>query len=192
MLSQKRKRVIIVTDGDCQAKKAVEVAAKNVGGRCISASSGNPTLLTADEIVELVKQTPYDPVLVMVDDDGDQQQGRGERVLAQLLQSPELDIIGALAVASATDGVDGITVDYSVTRDGKIVRAAVDKSGHEKPDQEPIIYGDTVDTLNTAKIPLIVGIGDIGKMDHHDDYARGAPITTKAVQFILNHTDKRG
>ncbi len=191
MPAQHKKRVIIVTDGDSQAQKAVEVAAMNVGGRCISASSGNPTTLTAEEIIDLVSQTPYDPVLVMVDDDGNQHQGRGERVLEKLLHSPEIEIIGALAVASATQRVQGITVDFSITRDGKITQAAVDKAGYERTDKDSTIYGDTVDTLNSRKIPVIIGIGDIGKMDHHDDYARGAPITTKAVQFILNQTINR-
>ncbi|MCL6636019.1 MAG: stage V sporulation protein AE, partial [Peptococcaceae bacterium] len=33
-----KRKVIIVTDGDRIAKRAVEVAARNVGARCISCS----------------------------------------------------------------------------------------------------------------------------------------------------------
>ncbi|HBG17323.1 MAG TPA: stage V sporulation protein AE, partial [Firmicutes bacterium] len=48
------------------------------------------------------------------------------------------------------------------------------------------LKGDTVDILNGLKIPLIVGIGDIGKMGQADDYEQGANITTRAIKEILN------
>jgi len=41
-----KRKVIIVTDGDIAAKAAVEIAALNIGGECISYSAGNPTVLT--------------------------------------------------------------------------------------------------------------------------------------------------
>ena len=51
-----KRKVIIVTDGDDIARKAVEAANRNVGGRTISKSSGNPTLLTANDIIRLIKK----------------------------------------------------------------------------------------------------------------------------------------
>ncbi|NLJ99876.1 MAG: stage V sporulation protein AE, partial [Clostridia bacterium] len=42
----KRRKVILITDGDKVARDSVEAVAREVGGRCISLSSGNPTLLT--------------------------------------------------------------------------------------------------------------------------------------------------
>ena len=50
------RKVIIVTDGDSVAQQAVEIAAKNINARTISASGGNPTPLTGQKIVELIKQ----------------------------------------------------------------------------------------------------------------------------------------
>ena len=50
-----RRRVILITDGDEYAKRAVECVAKEVGGRCISMSQGNPSLLTGAELVDLIK-----------------------------------------------------------------------------------------------------------------------------------------
>ncbi|HHW49425.1 MAG TPA: stage V sporulation protein AE, partial [Clostridiaceae bacterium] len=44
-----KRKVILVTDGDSVAKEAVEIAASNIGARCISDSAGNPTVLTGQE-----------------------------------------------------------------------------------------------------------------------------------------------
>lgn len=46
-----KRRVILVTDGDGIAKKAVETAALRIGGRCISKSAGNPTPLSGKKII---------------------------------------------------------------------------------------------------------------------------------------------
>ena len=40
-----RRKVILITDGDEYAKKAIECVAKEYGGRCISSSKGNPTVI---------------------------------------------------------------------------------------------------------------------------------------------------
>ena len=53
-MSEKRK-VILITDGDEYAKRTVELIAREIGGRCISLSQGNPTTLKGKEIVELIK-----------------------------------------------------------------------------------------------------------------------------------------
>ena len=45
--------------------------------------------------------------------------------------------------------------------------------------------GDTVDILEELSIPIVIGIGDIGKMNGHDNYHAGAKITSKALEYIL-------
>ncbi|HEU5140927.1 MAG TPA: stage V sporulation protein AE, partial [Bacillales bacterium] len=98
-----RRKVILVTDGDKYALKAVQYTAEQVGGRCISQSSGNPTSLSGEEIVELIKETPKDPVLVMVDDCGYRGEGPGEKAMRCIAEHPDVDVLGAIAVASNTD-----------------------------------------------------------------------------------------
>lgn len=180
-----KRKVILVTDGDLCAKKAVEIAAANIGGRCISRSAGNPTLLSGEEIVEYIKQAKNDPVVVMVDDRGNTNKGSGEEAMEYILKCDDIEVLGVIAVASNTNGVTGIKVDYSIDRNGKVTKNAVDKHGIEKKDK--IVKGDTVDVLNKVKVPLIIGIGDIGKMDGCDDTDIGAPIITKAMEMILEN-----
>ena len=43
----------------------------------------------------------------------------------------------------------------------------------------------TVYCLDQLDVPIIVGIGDIGKMNRKDDVEKGSPITMKAVELIL-------
>jgi stage V sporulation protein AE len=52
--------------------------------------------------------------------------------------------------------------------------------------------GDTVYCLDGLDIPIIVGIGDIGKMSKHDHISNGSPITKKAVDIILERSGKNG
>jgi len=184
-----KRRVIVVTDGDHVAQQVVEKVAKNIGGRAISTSGGNPTRISGEKIAALVKQTPYDPVLVMVDDCGSRGRGNGEKALEALVKDPELEILGVLAVASNTSAVGGVPVTVSVTRDGQIIEEIVNKDGHPQPEKQQKIKGDTVDIINELSIPVVIGIGDLGKMDDADQAADGAKITTMAVQEILrrNH-----
>lgn len=179
---QKRK-VILVTDGDDVARKAVEKAAENIGARCISRSAGNPTQLPGYKIIELIKQAKWDPVVVMVDDRGHTGEGKGEHVIRDIAACPDIEVIGAIAVASNTEGVLGIEVDFSVSKDGNIMKKTVDKNG--KPTDGKVIYGDTVDILNMIDVPVIVGIGDPGKMHGRDGWSVGCPIITKAMQEII-------
>ncbi|KPU28369.1 stage V sporulation protein AE [Caloranaerobacter sp. TR13] len=178
-----KRRVILVTDGDINARRAVEMATARVGGRCISRSAGNPTPLSGEEIIELVKIAKYDPVIVMVDDKGNPNQGQGEQVIEEILKSEEIEVLGVIAVASNTEGVDGVAVDFSINSKGEKVENAVNKCGTET--NSKVLYGDTVDVLNKYKVPVIVGIGDIGKMNGKDDSKIGAPILTKAIEEIL-------
>jgi len=181
-----KRKVILVTDGDSVAQRAVETAVANIGGRCISRSGGNPTPMTGWEIVELIKSAKNDPVVVMADDKGSPQTGQGEWALYNIINHPDIEILGVIAVASNTNGVNGIEVDFSITCDGKIIRGAVDKDG--LPKKGTVLYGDTVDIIEKCDVPVIIGIGDIGKMEGKDDCEIGAPILTKAIEEILSRS----
>ena len=188
-MNRYRRKVILVTDGDYVAQKVVEQVARKVGGRCISLSAGNPTPLSGPQVVELVKQAACDPVLVMVDDNGNYGMGAGERVVEYLVSSPDVEIIGAIAVASNTKWVDGTRVEFSINNEGKVIEDAVDKDGYVDKSLENYIYGDTVDILSKYSIPNVIGIGDIGKMQGKDHIRYGAPVTQKAVEWILERSE---
>lgn len=179
-----KKRVILITDGDDVARQVIEEVAKKIGGRSISRSAGNPTPYNGKELIEMIKSTPYDPVLVMFDDNGHGDKGKGEIAMEYIAKHPEINVLGAIAVASNTKYVDGTTVDFSIDKKGKLIESGVNKDG--KTVGGPLrVYGDTVDILDRLDIPVVIGIGDIGKMDGHDHLKMGAPITLKAVQTIL-------
>ncbi|WP_201750479.1 stage V sporulation protein AE [Senegalia massiliensis] len=182
-----KRKIILVTDGDEKAKKAIEVAIKNVNGRCISKSWGNPTRLSGKDIVDLIVTAEYDPVAVMVDDKGDPGYGVGEQALSEIVNDDRVTIAGVVAVASNTEGVNGIEVDYSIDCRGNNVEGGVDKEGNATGEKR--LYGDTVDILEVYEFPLIIGIGDIGKMNGSDDCKIGAPIITKAFSDILNRRE---
>ncbi len=178
-----RRKIIVVTDGDLAAQRAVKKAAENIGARCISASGGSPTPLEGDEIIKMIQTAPHDPVVVMVDDRGNAGIGKGEQVLFHIANHPEIEVLGVIAVASNTDNVNGTRVDCSVTRSGNIINGSVDKEGLRQSGM--IVYGDTVDILEKCNIPTIIGIGDIGKMGGKDRCTIGAPVITKAMKEIL-------
>jgi len=186
----KKIRVILVTDGDHVAQHVVEEIATSLGLRCISASGGNPTPISGEKIVDLLKTVHHDPVLVMFDDQGEKNKGYGEVALEYVATHPDIEVLGAVAVASNTAGSAGITTDECITSHGDIVNHSVDKAGSLKGNgkEKSIIMGDTVDVLNDVDIPFIVGIGDIGKMNRADDIKRGAPITRKAIEEILKQS----
>ncbi|WP_314728243.1 stage V sporulation protein AE [Bacillus sp. Marseille-Q3570] len=182
-----KKRVIMITDGDLYALKAVEQVAKDIGGRCISQSWGNPTRITGEELVTMILSTPYDPVLVMFDDCGYRGEGPGERAMREVANHPGIEVLGAIAVASKTHLAEWTHVDVSIDRFGELSAYGVDKSG--LPDMEfGRLDGDTVYVLDELDLPFIVGIGDIGKMYGVDTAERGAPITRQAVQLILERS----
>lgn len=177
-------RVILVTDGDGVAREAVETAARNLGLRCISASAGNPTPLDGEQLVGLVRQAAHDPVVVMVDDRGDPGPGPGEQALAYLAAHPDVRVLGAVAVASDTPG-RGVPVDCSITADGAVVQGPVNKAG--QPAGGTFLRGDTVGVLRRLRVPVVVGMGDPGKMAGADAAARGAYLTTRAIGVVLRH-----
>ncbi len=182
------KRVILVTDGDEIARQAVERAARNIGGRCVSASAGNPTPLNGAMIVKLIKETPHDPVVVMFDDRGSRFKGKGEKALEYVVKHPDIEVMGVLAVASHTEYIAGAHIDVAVNNRQELVEGQVDKNGRLISSRK-VILGDTVDVLNNLreKIPIVVGIGDIGKMEGSDAPEKGAQVTTKALQYIMEY-----
>jgi stage V sporulation protein AE len=181
-----KRKVILVTDGDMIARKAVETAATNIGARCISRSAGNPTPLTGDELVNLVKQAKHDPVVVMADDRGHTGQGKGEQAISIIANCPDIEVIGVVAVASNTEGVNGVKVDVAISKNGNIVEKTVDKCGNIK--EGHILYGDTVDILSIVDTKVVIGIGDPGKMEGKDRCEIGAPIITKAMEEIIKRS----
>ncbi|HEU4965758.1 MAG TPA: stage V sporulation protein AE [Bacilli bacterium] len=187
-MSRKRK-VILITDGDQVARKAVEKAAAELGCRVISRSSGNPTPLNGKQIVNLVQHAKHDPVLVMFDDNGNGDYGYGEQALEYINNHPDIEVLGALAVASNTPFVDGVHVDFSIDQNGRMIDDGVDKDGHPAHDDHgKMVYGDTVDVLSECELPVIVGVGDIGKMQGKDHFLKGAPVTKAALLEILKRS----
>ena len=186
----KKIRVILITDGDHVAQAVVEDIAVSLGLRCISASGGNPTPISGQEIVGLLKTVHHDPVLVMFDDRGNSYKGDGEIAMEYVASHPDIEVLGAVAVASNTPSTHGIATDECITWGGDIVNRSVDKNGDVKGKKsaKPIITGDTVDILNHLTVPFIVGVGDVGKMHRADDVNRGAPITRKAIEEILKQS----
>ncbi len=180
----KKRKVILVTDGDRAAKEAVEKAAANIGGRCISSSAGNPTVLSGEEIVRRILTAPNDPVVVMVDDKGALGKGPGEAVMEFMLENKQLDVLGIVAVSSMGKDCNGLDIKLSVTKAGKVVKNAVNKNGDDTKNNK--VCGDTLSILKSRRDLFIVGMGDPGKMDYQDDVRKGAPITTKALRIILD------
>lgn len=183
------RRVIVVTDGDCRALNAVEIAARNIGARCISLSGcrhPKDTHWTPNDMEELILSTPRDPVVVLVDDEGADGEGWGERIVRHLSQSDRIHLMGVIAVASDMKEGLSIHVDASVTAAGQVVTDAVDKQGLPVLERFGFLQGDTVENLGQLDIPLVVGLGDPGKMNFADDAKKGAPITTKAVRLVLD------
>ncbi|ABZ82942.1 stage v sporulation protein ae [Heliomicrobium modesticaldum Ice1] len=188
----RKRRVIVITDGDKVARKAVESATRRIGGRCISLSAGNPTPVTGKKLAQMILSTPHDPVVVMVDDRGAVGMGKGEQALWEISHDDRIELIGAVAVASNTLGAEGITVDQSVDRYGRLVDGPVDKNGYPEPPGNRYLEGDTVETLTQLPIPVIIGTGDTGKMQGADHVRRGAPITTQALLEILRRAGNNG
>lgn len=186
---QRKRKIIIVTDGDHVAREALEVVARRIHGRVISLSAGNPTPLSGTELVRLIHSAKYDPVIVMFDDCGNSKEGYGERALRHVANHPSIEVIGAIAVASNCLKSRGTPVHMALDFQGNVISHSVDKYGRPQYHEELRIYGDTVEVLNAIQIPIIIGIGDVGKMRRYDYYKIGAPVTTKAIQLLLDiHT----
>lgn len=186
-MKNNRRQIIIVTDGDDYARKSVEGVAKEIGGRCISMSHGNPSSLKGPDIIKMINKSPHDPVIVMFDDSGYVGEGAGEEALKYVATHPDIEVLGVVAVAAKTRDTEWTKVDVCIDREGVLTPYGVDKFGVPELEMGRI-NGDTVYCLDQLDIPVIVGIGDVGKMAQHDHFERGSPVTKKAVEIILERS----
>ncbi|MGG3574915.1 stage V sporulation protein AE [Bacillus gobiensis] len=193
-MSEKR-RVILVTDGDDYASKTIEYIAEKTGGYCVSASKGNPSALRGEELVKFILRAPREPVFIMFDDSGLVGEGPGETALSYVSKHPLIEVLGVLAVAAKTHQAEWTKVDVCIDGDGELTEFGVDKDGTKELEVKRL-NGDTVYGLDQLDLPLIVGIGDIGKMSRRDDLKKGSPITMKAIELILErsgfHAEQEG
>lgn len=178
------KRVIIITDADEYARKAVLTISKDIGGYCLADFASNPTEIEPTEFINRILSIDQEPIYVLVDDAGIQGIGPGEKVIKALFEHPDITIIGALAVAAHTRHSEWTRIDLAINQDGEFVGTGVDKEGIIEL-EGPRINGDTVYILDQLSIPNVIAIGDIGKMHGKDDVEKGSPITKKALRFIL-------
>ena len=181
------KRVICITDGDEYAYQALRFVAKKFHAHCIRETCANPTHLSGKEIYRFIERAPSDLVFVLFDDSGTIGSGAGEKSLQYIVQHPNIQILGVLAVASHTRNMEYTKVDVCLDRFGHRTAYGVDKEGFPEMDLHRI-NGDTVYILDQLTVPIVVGIGDIGKMGGFDDIQKGCPITTKAISLILSRT----
>lgn len=186
-----KKKVIFITDGDESAKRAVEHVAKSIGGICISSRDENNETIPSQTLIEQIRNATNEPILILFDDCGYHMEGPGEIAMRYVARDENVEVIGAIAVASTTHFSEWTRVDVSIDRFGHLTEYGVDKDG--LPDIElGRIDGDTVSILDRLNIPIIVGVGDIGKMAGHDTVEKGAPITKKAIQIILERSGNNG
>jgi stage V sporulation protein AE len=184
-----KNKIIAVTDGDATATRAVEEASNNLDLEVIYESAGNPTPSTGFELLIRIKESSSTPVIVMFDDQGEKGTGLGEKALATVLSDSEIEVLGVLAVASNLKDVQGIKPDFSINQNQELTDKPVDKAGQEEAEGHSILEGDTIDILNSFSDRLIIGIGDLGKMEEKDLAERGAPITTRAISEILERSE---
>lgn len=182
-----KKKVIIITDGDESAVKAVSVAADSLQCYFLSLSKGNPSFVTTDVLIKKVLEAPLEPVIVLFDDAGYPGVGPGEGRMREVTTSPLIQVLGIIAVAAHSDTNDWTKVDVCVDRFGNVTEYGVDKAGIKETEIKRI-KGDTVDLLNVGDVPIIIGIGDVGKMGGFDEPDKGAPITRKAIQLIMERS----
>ncbi len=186
-MAGRQRNVILITDGDEYARKTVEYVAKEIGGRCISVSGGNPSIISGPQLIKQIKMAKHDPVLVMVDDSGYMGEGSGERVMKYVVEHPDIHVLGILAVASKSRSREWTHVNVSIDRDGNLTEKGVDKFGLQEM-EVGIITGDTVYNIDSLHVPIVVGIGDIGKMAKKDELSAGSPVTKMAVELILERS----
>lgn len=182
------KKVICITDGDAYAFQAIQHVARKFHAFCVKETFGNPTELTGGEVYRLIEAAPTELVFALFDDSGTIGVGSGERALLHIVRHPNVQVLGILAVASHTRNLEYSKVDMCIDRFGIRTGNGVDKDGFQEMEAHRI-NGDTVYILDQLEVPIIVGIGDIGKMGGFDSIEKGCPVTTKAIALILkrNH-----
>jgi stage V sporulation protein AE len=184
-----RPQVIVVTDADETAWRAVSAAGESLGIPTLRLSHGNPTPVSGRRLVDAIRASGRSPIVVMVDDRGESGRGPGERALGALLREDDIDVVGVVAVASHTPHVDGVRPDVSVTAEGEVISGAVDKDGEPA---RGLLRGDTVDEIKrSGRDVFVVGLGDPGKMDGHDRLGAGVPATRKALELVLERVGQQ-
>ncbi|WP_407268752.1 stage V sporulation protein AE [Radiobacillus sp. PE A8.2] len=179
-----KRKVIIITDGDEYARKTLDYLAGKLGGTCLAYLSDNPSHVSSEEVIKAIHSAKHDPVYVLIDDAGIPGVGAGERILIDIANDHTIEIIGAIAVAANTRNMEWTRVNFSIDKDGKLIPNGVDKEGVPIPEHGRI-NGDTIYSLDQLDIPVVIAIGDIGKMRGSDDIKKGSPITRKAIEIIL-------
>ncbi len=153
------KTVIVVTDGDGKARRAIELAAKKLGMYVVTCSAGSPTRAHPEDVEREIAEADGELIVVMADDGGQVGEGAGERLIKVLSEHGLLNAV--VAAASDTPGVTKIEVKESVTVDGRTTARAVDKAGRKK--RSKMLAGDTAEGAAGLHVPVI-GIGDPGKV----------------------------
>ncbi|MDL4840745.1 stage V sporulation protein AE [Aquibacillus rhizosphaerae] len=179
-----QKKVIVITDGDEYARKTLDYLAGEIGGTSLSYLSDNPTHVSPSEVKHAIYNTSKDPVYVLIDDAGIPGVGAGEKILLELVDDPKIEIIGVIAVAAHTKNTEWSRFTFAIDHYGELIPYGVDKQGVRLPEIGRI-NGDTVYSLDQLDLPIIIAIGDIGKMQGKDDIKKGSPITRKAIEIIL-------
>ncbi|WP_186578308.1 stage V sporulation protein AE [Aquibacillus kalidii] len=185
----KKKKVIVITDGDEYARKTINFLAGEIGGTSLSFLSDNPTHVSPEEVKKAIQNATSEPVYVLVDDAGTQGIGSGEKILISLAEDPEVEILGAIAVAAHTKNLEWSRFTVAIDNQGELIANGVDKQGIPIPEVGRI-NGDTVYALDQLDLPIVVAIGDIGKMYGRDDIKKGSPITRQAIEMILERGDQ--
>lgn len=181
-----KKQVIVVTDGDQTAYRAIAAACRTLGLHPVKATRGNPTPISGHRLIQAIQDEPGNPVVAMVDDRGEAGTGPGERDLETILDSDQLEVLGVVAVAANTRGVAGVVPELSIDHSAEMLtEQAVNKAGKAKGH---VLRGDTVDVLRHYPDVLVVGLGDPGKMGGDDSAGDGSPATHEALKRILNRT----
>lgn len=175
------------------ARQAVEMACRQVNAYPLTLTTGNPTQLNAESVLFLIKSAPRDPVVVMVDDGGRVGEGPGEAVLSELLAAKdEIEVLGVVAVASDTHVDRGAKVEKSWDNQGLEWIGPVDKRGLREKPEHVYVEGDTAELLFLKEGIMVVGCGDLGKMNDGDSLAAGAKITTKCLKSIIDEANRKG
>lgn len=169
------KTVIVITDGDKTAYNTVCKAANTIGACVIEQTAGNPTPIPAELIIEKIRNENRDTIIVLADDAGQIKIGAGSRAIDILITQGIL--AAAVAVASNTPVNEGVEVNLSILKNGKVKHKGVDKYG--RPKKDSFVYGDTVEELNKAKVP-VVGIGDAGKAPRRE---KGVEVMIMAIKL---------
>ncbi|MFP7493743.1 stage V sporulation protein AE [Terribacillus saccharophilus] len=178
------KRVILITDGDAYAKRTIDFLAEKLGGTSLSYLADNPMTVSAEVMKDAIHGAAAEPVYVLLDDGGVPGIGNGERLLQSIAADPAINVIGALAVAAHTQNREWSRVSFSIDQDGELQPYGVDKEG-VITEEIGRINGDTVYLLDQLNLPLVIAIGDIGKMHGKDAIEIGSPITERALRMIL-------